>query len=89
MILGFISPPAPRRELGPVVSLEDECVICLKAFYEHCVDDVPSSTELRAMPCCHVFHKLCIFYWLRRSSSCPICRYELSSLKDENDVDEL
>ncbi|XP_057796481.1 uncharacterized protein LOC131012500 [Salvia miltiorrhiza] len=28
------------------------------------------------MPCSHVFHDGCVKEWLRRSRTCPLCRYE-------------
>ena len=42
----------------------DICTICL----ENLVDDVIS------LDCLHCFHAVCIYVWLYRESSCPICR---------------
>ncbi|GJM88109.1 hypothetical protein PR202_ga04136 [Eleusine coracana subsp. coracana] len=52
-----------------------ECTVCLKDFDE--------LDKLRAMPCAHAFHQDCIFRWLRRNATCPLCRHLLSSEAQE------
>lgn len=49
-------------------TLEDaQCVICLGEYEEKEV--------LRIMPkCLHTFHLSCIDVWLKRQSTCPVCR---------------
>ncbi|XP_048493056.2 E3 ubiquitin-protein ligase RING1-like [Beta vulgaris subsp. vulgaris] len=44
------------------------CAICLEEG---------SMTMSVRLPCKHVFHEGCIVKWLRKSNSCPLCRYEL------------
>ncbi|GJM88108.1 hypothetical protein PR202_ga04135 [Eleusine coracana subsp. coracana] len=52
-----------------------ECAVCLKDFDE--------LDKIRAMPCAHAFHEDCIFRWLRRNATCPLCRHPLSSESQE------
>ncbi|GBG75339.1 hypothetical protein CBR_g19973 [Chara braunii] len=46
-----------------------ECSICRELL--------DAWTTGRQMPCGHVYHQGCIFSWLKRRNSCPVCRYEL------------
>ncbi|CAH9102705.1 unnamed protein product [Cuscuta europaea] len=73
----------------PVVSLEviqmslkrkrvEECgeegVVC-----SICLDGVSSGAEVAVMPCNHSsFHLDCLFTWLHRNRSCPLCRRQIS-----------
>lgn len=55
-------------------SIEDaQCSICLGEYQEKEV--------LRIMPkCSHNFHLSCIDEWLRKQSTCPVCRITLQSI---------
>ncbi|GAA0161948.1 hypothetical protein LIER_39325 [Lithospermum erythrorhizon] len=60
-------------------TLEDaQCVICLGEYEEKEV--------LRIMPRCgHTFHLSCIDVWLKRQSTCPVCRLPVQdSLENES-----
>ncbi|RWR79360.1 E3 ubiquitin-protein ligase RNF130-like protein [Cinnamomum micranthum f. kanehirae] len=46
-----------------------DCNICLEEFVE--------DTQVKQMPCLHVFHGPCVVEWLKLSNSCPICRSSL------------
>ncbi|XP_057981218.1 probable E3 ubiquitin-protein ligase ATL45 [Malania oleifera] len=45
------------------------CVICLEEFLV--------GSEVRRMPCSHVFHGDCIVQWLGKSHFCPLCRFSM------------
>ncbi|KZV21835.1 hypothetical protein F511_13638 [Dorcoceras hygrometricum] len=57
-------------------SAEDaQCTICLSEYQEKEV--------LRIMPSCgHSFHLSCIDTWLRKQSTCPVCRLSVQSSFD-------
>ncbi|KAK8961895.1 E3 ubiquitin-protein ligase RING1-like [Platanthera guangdongensis] len=42
-----------------------------------CKDPLSIDSEVRKLPCSHLYHPSCILPWLRMRNSCPICRYEL------------
>ena len=49
---------------------EDKCPICLQKY--------KSADIIKEFPCKHIFHKNCIFRWLKSSNVCPICKHDLS-----------
>ncbi|XP_057498219.1 RING-H2 finger protein ATL8-like [Actinidia eriantha] len=61
-------------------SMEDaQCAICLGEYQEKEV--------LRIMPKCgHSFHLSCIDVWLRKQSTCPVCRLPLHDSLDAKSV---
>ncbi|CAA7402818.1 unnamed protein product [Spirodela intermedia] len=40
-----------------------------------CLDELEVGGEARMMGCSHRYHENCIFEWLKRKSSCPLCRH--------------
>ncbi|CAN6166989.1 unnamed protein product [Urochloa humidicola] len=52
----------------------DSCGICLDGLTSLC------ETPLVNLPCGHPFHSECIFKWLFKGTSCPLCRHDLRGL---------
>lgn len=48
-----------------------ECSICMSSF--------DATAPIRRTPCQHTFHEECLRKWVRRASSCPLCRLDLAS----------
>ncbi|XP_061413047.1 filaggrin-like [Lethenteron reissneri] len=49
--------------------LEQICTICCSEFVR--------TDQATTLPCCHLFHTSCIEQWLKKSATCPVCRYHL------------
>ncbi|XP_030473021.2 E3 ubiquitin-protein ligase BIG BROTHER-like [Syzygium oleosum] len=44
-----------------------------------CCDVILAGSKGSSMPCCHVYHRECIAKWLKKSRTCPLCRFKLPS----------
>ena len=55
---------------------EDKCPICLQKY--------KGADIIKEFPCKHIFHKNCIFKWLKKSNICPLCKYDIT-----NDVNKV
>ena len=42
-----------------------------------CLDEIELGNETLLLPCGHMFHSNCGFTWLKKSNTCPICRFEI------------
>ena len=65
------------QELGPALYIQkkdpilenQECLICMEKF--------EYKKYKRVLKCCNnIYHKKCIDKWLKKNSSCPICRHD-------------
>ena len=65
------------------IPLNKECYICLQMFKR--------DRKVRQLPCEHLFCEDCLKPWLKKNSTCPICKFELKPRnegeEDENDED--
>jgi len=58
-----------RNELRVrTVTEEDLCVVCQEAM--------PAGSKAKSMPCGHLFHDDCLLSWVKKSNSCPTCRFD-------------
>ncbi|BES92225.1 Zinc finger, C3HHypothetical protein type (RING finger) [Nesidiocoris tenuis] len=68
-----LPPPTSEAviEKLPQIQMEpgSKCTICLKDF--------ASEEKARQLPCRHAFHDECILPWLKKTSTCPMCRHDL------------
>lgn len=72
-------PPTPAKTLA---SLREECLnlddinngngSCSICFEEQHVGDLAIRLQ-----CGHAFHKACVWPWLKKHNTCPVCRYEV------------
>lgn len=46
-----------------------QCTVCLKEFN--------IGENAKSLPCDHEFHPDCIIPWLKKTSTCPLCRLDL------------
>ena len=42
-----------------------------------CITDINKGELTIMLPCGHLFHDSCLFSWLKKHNTCPICRFEL------------
>jgi len=58
-----------QHELRVVTVLEEDlCVVCQEAM--------PAGSKAKSMPCGHKFHDECLLSWVKKSNSCPTCRFD-------------
>ncbi|KAI9470915.1 MAG: hypothetical protein EXX96DRAFT_586190 [Benjaminiella poitrasii] len=55
---------------------KDDCCICQDTF--------GTELEIYQLPCQHKYHGTCITRWLNLNTTCPICRYSLIKLEEED-----
>jgi hypothetical protein len=42
-----------------------------------CLEEIQIGKETVLLPCGHMFHYDCCITWLKKSNTCPICRFEI------------
>uniref|UniRef100_A0A5K0VDB2 RING-type domain-containing protein n=1 Tax=Nymphaea colorata TaxID=210225 RepID=A0A5K0VDB2_9MAGN len=52
------------------------CPICLEGF--------GTDREARETPCRHRYHKDCIDKWFENHSTCPVCRFQMPLVEENN-----
>ena len=89
MIAGLRPCPPPLRGAGPqVVPPKNSCRVLASVDKDPsfqrkamecpvCLDVIAEGAEHRTT-CGHVFHETCMTWWLRRATTCPLCRTTVS-----------
>ncbi|CAI5531785.1 unnamed protein product [Closterium sp. Naga37s-1] len=69
---------ASKRKPGGLALASKECTVCLSDYNE--------GELVRALPCAHRFHVSCIDHWLAATTTCPVCRTDLSATASDHRV---
>jgi hypothetical protein len=49
---------------------EEKCSVCLSEFED--------KEEIKILPCKHLYHPECIDIWLKKNSTCPVCKTDFN-----------
>lgn len=60
-----------RASLQITINQNEECCICL---------DMDNTGDWSILPCGHKFHTRCVSAWIINHQTCPVCRFNLSSV---------
>ncbi|KAI9084988.1 hypothetical protein K1719_032980 [Acacia pycnantha] len=73
------TPPASKSAVQslPTVTVTNELLSSEMNQCAVCQDEFEKGTQVKQMPCKHVYHDDCLLPWLELHNSCPVCRYEL------------
>ncbi|KAJ1400144.1 Zinc finger, RING-type [Sesbania bispinosa] len=73
------TPPASKDAIQnlPNVTVDDELLNSELNQCAVCQDEFEKGSQVKQMPCKHVYHDDCLLPWLQLHNSCPVCRYEL------------
>lgn len=82
------TPPASKSavEKLPSINISKEHLGTDAAQCAVCKDEFELYTEVKQMPCKHLYHPDCILPWLAQHNTCPVCRYELPT--DDPDYEQ-
>lgn len=70
------------REQSEKETKDGDCIICMHTLKNDCNAATASDDHACAvicLPCKHRYHERCLTGWLQDHSSCPTCRFDLSS----------
>ena len=48
-----------------------------------CLNEMEVGSEVRNLPCNHLYHKDCVDEWLRVNASCPTCRFNIQPVEGD------
>lgn len=65
----------PEEKLGPYHKIKENDIIVKKGeICPICREKYCQGLYKRELSCHHIFHKKCIDRWLRKNTSCPVCK---------------
>ncbi|CAM8952183.1 hypothetical protein QQ045_017510 [Rhodiola kirilowii] len=73
-------PPASKAAIESMPTIEITETQLSTDSLSHCAvckEEFELRSEVREMPCKHVYHSDCILPWLSLRNSCPVCRHEM------------
>lgn len=62
------------------IAAEIQCAICFDDYSQN-------ESDVRKLPCNHLFHEKCIFPWLKSNATCPVCRLRMPNANPEDNSD--
>ncbi|EPS61306.1 hypothetical protein M569_13496 [Genlisea aurea] len=73
-----VPPPASRSSIDalPTVKISKKHIRA-DSMCAVCKEDFELGSQVRKLPCKHLYHSDCIVPWLEQRRSCPVCRQEL------------
>lgn len=73
------TPPAAKSAIDalPVISISEGHLGTDAAQCAVCKEEFELGSQVKQLPCNHMYHPDCILPWLEQHNSCPVCRYEL------------
>ena len=71
----------PEKDIyNTILNLDDQtkCTICLETLKVKMrkKKTIPRALDVCLTSCCHGFHYGCLYNWLIKDRSCPVCRYD-------------
>ncbi|XWS28804.1 hypothetical protein CRYUN_Cryun25bG0102600 [Craigia yunnanensis] len=82
------NPPASKSAIESMPTIQIETThVCSETYCAVCKECFELGTEAREMPCKHIYHQDCIIPWLSLRNSCPVCRHEMPSDRNESNED--
>ena len=74
-------PPAAKSSIDalPTVKITQKHLKSSDSHCPVCKEEFELKSEVKQMPCKHMYHSECIVPWLVQHNSCPVCRQELPS----------